>query len=243
MTARDARTGNRHRPRRSADATPATCGSTGCSRRSSRSRAADAAAATTRCCSSSSTRSSELWMKLMIHELEAAIAHVRRDRPRAVLQDPRAREADPEAAVRAVGGARDADAVGVRAFRPSLGPSSGLPVGAVPRDRVPARQQAAAMLDVFRHDPATHARARRGCSHAPVALRRVPAAPRAPRHCRCRADASSATVTQPYVRDPDLVAGVQARSTRIPSAGGTRTTCARSSSTSRRASSSGASVT
>ena len=46
---------------------------------------------------------SELWMKLMIHELKAAIACVRADRARRELQDPRARQADPEAAVRACG--------------------------------------------------------------------------------------------------------------------------------------------
>ena len=53
-------------------------------------------------------------MKLMIHELTRGGGSRARRSPRAVLQDPRARQAHPEAALRAVGRARDADPVRVR---------------------------------------------------------------------------------------------------------------------------------
>ena len=59
-------------------------------------------------------QTSELWMKLMIHELRRRDAARARGSPAAQLQDPRPRQADPAAALRAMGGARDADAVGVR---------------------------------------------------------------------------------------------------------------------------------
>ena len=49
-------------------------------------------------------QTSELWMKLAIHELKAALVFVRQDRLDPNVQDPRASEAHPEAAVRAVGG-------------------------------------------------------------------------------------------------------------------------------------------
>ena len=128
---------------------------------------------------------SELWMKLMIHELKAAIALRARRRARAVLQDPRARQADPEAAVRAVGGARDADAVRVRGVPPGARHVVGLPVGAVPRDRVPARQQERG--DRRRVPPrpgdrtpsSTRCCARRRCTTSSCAISRAAA-------CRCR---------------------------------------------------------
>ena len=45
----------------------------------------------------------ELWMKLLIHELRAAIAHLRADDVDADAEDPRARQAGAAPAVRAVG--------------------------------------------------------------------------------------------------------------------------------------------
>ena len=185
---------------------------------------------------------SELWMKLLIHELKAAIAHVRADALEPRLQDPRARQAHPEAAVRAVGGARDADAVRVRrvparrsAARPASSPRSTARSSSCSATSTPA------MLDVFRHDPAAHAELD-ALLHAPslydeflrhLARRGLPV----PRE-RVERD-----FTQPYERHPDLVAGVQDDLRRTRSSGGTPTTCARSWSTSRRASSSGASGT
>ena len=164
-----------------------------------------------------------------------------RRRARAVLQDPRAREAHPEAAVRAVGGARDADALRVRRVPPGARQFVRLPVRAVPRARVPARQQERADA---RRVPARRGdvrRARRAAARA-VAVRRVPAASRAPRPAGAgrvrRARLHAALRAQSGPR-----AGLQARSTSTRASGGTPTTCARSWSTSRRASSSGASGT
>ncbi len=98
---------------------------------------------------------SELWMKLMIHELKAAIAHVRADALEPMLQDPGARQAHPEAAVRAMGGAGDADAVGVRRVPPDarqlVAGSSRAQYRAI---EFLLGNKSAAMLDVFRHDPA-----------------------------------------------------------------------------------------
>ena len=165
-----------------------------------------------------------------------------RRRARAVLQDPRAREAHPEAALRAVGGAGDADAVGVRRVPPVARQLVGLPVGAVSRDRVPARQQArrrargvpARSRDVRRARRA--ACVRRRCTTSSCAISRgaglpVPQACLDARlHAAVRAQSGSRAGVQDDLREP---AG----------SGGTRTTCARSWSTWRRASSSGASAT
>ena len=83
----------------------------------------------------------ELWMKLMIHELRAAIAHLRADQARAVPEDPGALQAGAAPADRDVVGAGDADAVGIHGVPRRARPVVGLPVAAVPHDRVPARQQ------------------------------------------------------------------------------------------------------
>ena len=164
-----------------------------------------------------------------------------RRRARALLQDPRARQAHPEAAVRAVGGARDADALRIRRVPPGARQLLRLPVRAVPRARVPAGRQERADA---RRVPARRGdvrRTRRAAARA-VALRRVPAAPRAPRtpgagrvrrarlHAAVRAQSATSSRSS-------------ARSTSTRASGGTPTTCARSWSTSRRASSCGASGT
>ena len=151
---------------------------------------------------------SELWMKLMIHELKAAIALRARRRARAVLQDPRAREADPEAAVRAVGGARDADAVRVRGVPPGARQLVRLPVRAVPRDRVPARQQERARCSTC------SGTTRRRFAELDALLRAPSLYDEFLRHLARRglpvpAACVERDFTQPYVRNPDLVAGLQ----------------------------------
>ena len=121
------------------------------------------------------------------------------------LQDPRARQADPEAAVRAVGGAGDADAVRVRGVPSGARQLVGLPVGAVPRDRIPARQQARRHA---RRVPArsrtstpssTRCCTRRRSTTSSCGISRGAA-------CRCPADCVDRDFTQPYVRHPGLVA-------------------------------------
>ena len=185
---------------------------------------------------------SELWMKLMIHELKAAIAHVRADALEAMLQDPRARQAHPEAAVRAMGGARDADAVGVRRVPAGARQLVRLPVArSIARSSSCSATSTPAMLDVFRHDPAAFAELD-ALLHAPslydeflrhLARRGLPV----PRECLdARRHAALRARSRPRAGVQDDLRGPEA-------AGGTPTTCARSWSTSRRASSSGASAT
>ena len=242
---RQARARTRHRDRsaRPADATAAICGSTPARRAAAALRRRTAARrGTTRCCSSSSTRSSELWMKLMIHELKARDRARARRRARAELQDPRARQADPEAVVRAVGGAGDADAVGIRSVsarrsarrrdssRRSTARSSSCSATRAPRCSTCSGTMPAAFAELER------------LLHRAVAVRRVPAPPRASRIARPARVRSSATSRSPTCAIPTS-SPCSRRSTRIPSNGGTRTTCARSWSTSRKRSSSGASGT
>ena len=84
----------------------------------------------------------ELWMKLLIHELDcAALRCVQRGPSSSLVQDLRARRAHPADAVRAVERAGDADAqrvLGVPATRWARRAGSSLPV---PGARVPAGQQ------------------------------------------------------------------------------------------------------
>ena len=126
-------------------------------------------------------QTSELWMKLMIHELKAAIALRAHGSARRLLQDPRAREADPEAAVRAVGGAGNADAVRVR----------GVPADARHARRASSRRSiarssscsATSRRRMRRRVPLRRGDARRADRAAAraVALRRIPAPSRAAR--------------------------------------------------------------
>ncbi len=186
-------------------------------------------------------QTSELWMKLMIHELKAADRLRARGPARRVLQDPRARQADPEAAVRAVGGAGDADAVRIRGVPAGARHVVGLPVGAVPGARIPARQQAGRAR---RRVPLRSRRARRADSAAARArpLRRVPAPSRAARPAGAERRASSATGRSRTCAIP-ISCRCSRRSTTIPNAGGMPTRWRRSSSTSRNRSSSGGSGT
>ena len=118
----------------------------------------------------------------------------------------------------------------------------GLPVAAVPRDRVPARQQGRARCSTCsattrRCTPSsTRCCARRRSTTSSCATSRAAG-------CRCRARALERDFTQPYVRNPALVPVFKHDLRGSGAAGGTPTTCARSWSTSRRASSSGASAT
>ena len=186
-------------------------------------------------------QTSELWMKLMIHELKAAIALRARRSSRRLLQDPRARQADPEAALRAVGGAGNADALRIRGVPPDARRLVGLPVRAVPRHRVPARQQAGGggrRVPLRRGDPRRAVGVAAGSRVSTTSSCAIsPAA-----DCRCRSAASSAT-GRSRTRATPTSFRCSRRSTTIPSAGGTRTRWRRSWSTSRNRSSSGGSGT
>ena len=95
---------------------------------------------------------SELWMKLLIHELTSAIDHLQPRSSAADAEDSLAREAHPDAALRAVGCTRNTHALGVRcSFGGVLGNASGFQSFQYRTDRVPARQQAALrLIDVLR---------------------------------------------------------------------------------------------
>ena len=86
-------------------------------------------------------QTSELWLKLVLHELVAAQAAARRRRPAPRAQAPGPRQAHPAHADRAVVGARDADAGRVRRVPRRARAGVGLPVVPVPRGGVRARQQ------------------------------------------------------------------------------------------------------
>jgi tryptophan 2,3-dioxygenase len=102
-------------------------------------------------------QTSELWLKLLIHELRAALDHLRNDR---VWQFGKVlarckkvlRPAD-----RAMVGAGDADAVEYMEFRDMLGPSSGFQSLQYRTIEFLLGNKNAAMLKVFAHDAAGHA--------------------------------------------------------------------------------------
>ena len=150
-------------------------------------------------------QTSELWMKLMIHELKAAIALRARRSPRAVLQDPRARQAHPEAALRAVGGAGDADAVGVRGVPSRARHVVGIPVGAVSR----ASNSCSA---TSRRRSSTYSATTRRSTRELTALLRAPSSTTSScaisrgAACRCPQRCVERDWTQPYTRNPELVA-------------------------------------
>jgi tryptophan 2,3-dioxygenase len=100
---------------------------------------------------------SELWMKLMLHELKAAIGFVRVDRARRQLQDALAGQIDPEAAVRAVVGPGDADAVRIRRIPLDAGSSSGFQSAQYRAIELLLGNKHRPLLDVFRYDPGIHA--------------------------------------------------------------------------------------
>ncbi|GIK85299.1 MAG: tryptophan 2,3-dioxygenase [Betaproteobacteria bacterium] len=146
---------------------------------------------------------SELWMKLMIHELAAAIRHVQRD---ALGENSKIlarvkliqRQLFDMWAVLETLTPSEYDA-----FRPSLGTSSGFQSAQYRAIEFLLGNKQAAMLDVFRHDPQAHAELER-LLHARslydeflghLARRGLPVP----------AAVLERDFSQPYVRHPDLV--------------------------------------
>ena len=85
-------------------------------------------------------QTSELWMKLAIHEIRSAIARDPRRPAAAGLQDAVARGAHLRAAQRCLGRAADDDAERIYRIPRFARPVVGLPVLAVPGDRVSGRE-------------------------------------------------------------------------------------------------------
>ncbi len=148
-------------------------------------------------------QASELWMKLMIHELAAAIRHVQRD---ALGENSKIlarvkliqRQLFDMWAVLETLTPSEYDA-----FRPSLGTSSGFQSAQYRAIEFLLGNKQAAMLDVFRHDPQAHAELER-LLHARslydeflghLARRGLPVP----------AEVLERDFSQPYVRHPDLV--------------------------------------
>ena len=186
-------------------------------------------------------QTSELWMKLMLHELQRGDALRRERRARQRLQDAGAREPHHGAAGARLGRAGDDDAARVLGDPALPGEQQRLPELAVPLHRVHARQQERRDAEAARA-PARHPGAGRGGVARAVAVRRVAAPARAAR-------LAGAGVAHRARLDPAL----RRRATRSSRPGssstatrtrtGTCTSSARSSPTSRTRSGSGASAT
>ncbi len=124
-------------------------------------------------------QTSELWLKLVLHELGTAADDMAADEL-APAQTPGPGEARPAHADRAVVGAGHADPVGVRAVPRRPRHVVGVPELPVPGGGVPARQQERRHAGAVRRGPG-RARAAGGGAAPAQPLRRVPAAARPPR--------------------------------------------------------------
>jgi tryptophan 2,3-dioxygenase len=146
---------------------------------------------------------SELWMKLMIHELRAAIAHVRADALEPCFKILARVKLIQKQLFEQWAVLETLTPSEYEAFRPMLGTASGFQSAQYRAIEFLLGNKQAALLDVFRHEPATCAMLDE-LLHAPslydeflrlLARRGLPIP-----------DAALARdVTQPYERNPDLV--------------------------------------
>ena len=148
-------------------------------------------------------QTSELWLKLMIHELKAAIAFVRADRLDACFKILARVKAIQRQLFEQWAVLETLTPSEYEAFRPTLGTSSGFQSAQYRALEFLLGNKQAALVDVFRHDAATHAELST-LLHAPslydeflrhLARRGLPVPPA----CVER------DWSQPYVRNPDLV--------------------------------------
>ena len=148
-------------------------------------------------------QTSELWLKLMIHELKAAIAFVRADRLAACFKILARVKLIQKQLFEQWAVLETLTPSEYEAFRPALGTSSGFQSAQYRALEFLLGNKQAALVDVFRHDAAIHAELV-ALLHAPslydeflrhLARRGLPV----PGRCTER------DWTQPYVRDPDLV--------------------------------------
>ena len=146
---------------------------------------------------------SELWMKLMIHELRAAIAHVRADALEPCFKILARVKLIQKQLFEQWAVLETLTPSEYEAFRPALGTASGFQSAQYRAIEFLLGNKQAALLDVFRHEPATHAMLDE-VLHAPslydeflrLLARRGLAVPEA---------SLTRDVTQPYERNPDLV--------------------------------------
>jgi tryptophan 2,3-dioxygenase len=146
---------------------------------------------------------SELWMKLMIHELRAAIAHLRADALEPCFKILARVKLIQKQLFEQWAVLETLTPSEYEAFRPALGTASGFQSAQYRAIEFLLGNKQAAILDVFRHEPATFAELD-ALLHAPslydeflrlLARRGLPV----PRASLVR------DVTKPYVRNADLV--------------------------------------
>jgi tryptophan 2,3-dioxygenase len=146
---------------------------------------------------------SELWLKLMIHELRAAIAHVQADALEPCFKILARVKLIQKQLFEQWAVLETLTPSEYEAFRPALGIASGFQSAQYRAVEFLLGNKHAAILDVFRHEPATFARLD-ALLHAPSLydefLRLL-----ARRGLPVPAASLARDVTQPYVRNPDLV--------------------------------------
>jgi tryptophan 2,3-dioxygenase len=145
----------------------------------------------------------ELWMKLMIHELEAAVRHVRQDALEPCFKILARVKLIQKQLFEQWAVLETLTPSEYEAFRPALGTASGFQSAQYRAIEFLLGNKHAAMADVFRHDPQTHARLRALLAEPSLydqflrllARRGLPV----PRESLER------DFTQPYARNPKLV--------------------------------------
>jgi tryptophan 2,3-dioxygenase len=149
-------------------------------------------------------QTSELWMKLMIHELKAAVAFVREDRLDACFKILARVKAIQKQLFEQWAVLETLTPSEYEAFRPALGTSSGFQSAQYRAIEFLLGNKQAALVEVFRYDPATHAELS-ALMHAPSLYDEFL------RHLARRGLAVPPACverdwSQPYTRNPDLVA-------------------------------------
>jgi len=146
---------------------------------------------------------SELWMKLMIHELRAAIAHVRADALEPCFKILARVKLIQKQLFEQWAVLETLTPSEYEGFRPALGTSSGFQSAQYRAIEFLLGNKNAAILDVFRHDPGVHAELD-ALLHAPSLydefLRLL-----ARRGLPVPGASLARDVTKPYARNPDLV--------------------------------------
>ena len=148
-------------------------------------------------------QTSELWMKLMIHELKAAIAFVRMDQLNACFKILARVKLIQKQLFEQWAVLETLTPSEYEAFRPTLGASSGFQSAQYRAIEFLLGNKQAALVDVFRYDPAIHAELT-ALLHAPSLYDEFL------RHLARRAlPVPLASIerdwSQPYLRNPDLV--------------------------------------
>ena len=186
-------------------------------------------------------QTTELWLKLLVHELRSARPLLATDdlapalKRMARVKHIQHTITDQWSVLATLTPSEYAE------IRPFLATSSGFQSAQYREVEFLLGNKNADMVKVFAHDPDAHA-ALTTLLYQPLAVRRVPGLPRAPGVRRTGRAASTATGRSPTAPTPSW-SGCSPASTPRPSSTGASTRPARSSSTSRTTSSSGASAT